>query len=140
MADCPDGAPEEVGARKSTGSLAVRSFCSRWLPVALWMIAIFALSGMPSRRLPNLGIPYVDKIAHACAYAAGGLLSARAAQHATAAFLIPAAFGASDEWHQQSVPGRNSDIADWAADCIGALVGVVIYRLFRRARLTSPQR
>jgi VanZ family protein len=39
------------------------------------------------------------------------------------AWLLAAAFGATDEWHQMYVPGRFPELRDWVADAAGALAG-----------------
>jgi VanZ family protein len=37
------------------------------------------------------------------------------------------AFGALDEYHQLSTPGRSGgDLGDWTADTLGAMVGVLL--------------
>jgi VanZ family protein len=38
-----------------------------------------------------------------------------------AAWMIGTAYGATDEWHQSFVPGRQADAADVLADALGAL-------------------
>jgi VanZ family protein len=106
-----------------------------WLPVLLWMAAIFCLSSIPRPKLPQTPFPNFDKVAHTVAYAVGGVLTARATASTLVALAIPCAFGFSDEWHQRSVPGRDSSGADWAADCLGALIGVAL----RRARRPRGQ-
>lgn len=42
-------------------------------------------------------------------------------------------YGITDELHQVYVPGRTADVADWLVDMAGALVGVWLYRLTKRA-------
>lgn len=104
----------------------------KWLPVLLWMAAVFSLSSLPRPKLPTVPVPNADKIAHAIAYAVGGLLTAHATPSTLLALVIPCAFGASDEWHQRFVPGRQPSRADWLADALGALLGVAALRLRRR--------
>jgi hypothetical protein len=43
------------------------------------------------------------------------------------AVLIVSAFGATDEWHQSFVPGRDCDVFDWLADTAGAALAVTLY-------------
>lgn len=108
------------------------------MPVLLWMAAVFTLSSLPMPELPEApNIPHADKIAHGVAYAVGGLLVARAAANPLVAVLVPAIFGVTDEWHQKSVPGRQSDLADWIADLLGTLAGVLIYRWIRARRAAA---
>ena len=37
-------------------------------------------------------------------------------------FVLVLAYGATDEWHQSFVPGREMHFGDWLLDAIGALV------------------
>ena len=71
-----------------------------------------------------------DKLLHLGAYGVLGALVAAAlaarlgAPRAIAlAAVIAAAYGATDEWHQAYVPGRDADPADWGADAVGAIAG-----------------
>lgn len=134
MPDPHGGAPSQAPGQTSRRHGTVPAFLSRWLPIALWLVTIFYVSGIPSHRLPPMRFTLGDKVAHACAYAAGGFLIARAIPHPLTAILITAAYGASDEWHQSMVPGRDSDIADWLADCAGAVLGVGLFYFSARAR------
>jgi VanZ family protein len=67
-----------------------------------------------------------------------GLLFARAMNHppkttifrvVTAAFLLVAAVGALDEWHQKYMAGRSTEFADWMADSSGGLLGALAWSL-----------
>ena len=54
----------------------------------------------------------------------------------TAAWIamgLAALYGATDEWHQSFVPSRTSDIDDWIADVLGALI--VVLACYPLARL-----
>jgi len=88
---------------------------------------------MPSSTLPSTGVPHVDKVVHFFLYAVLGLLAARAVEAPTGrlrplllTLAAVAAFAALDEWHQTFVPGRSADVADWAADVIGASAGLLL--------------
>lgn len=102
-----------------------------WGPVLACMTAIYFVSALPSAPLP----PDVsDKSAHLLAYlglavlaaraTAGGLGRALTSRAAVLALCIASGYGAFDEWHQSLVPGRSSDVLDWYADTIGAVIGV----------------
>ena len=41
-------------------------------------------------------------------------------------------FGWSDEWHQSFVEGRQSDLADWVADTVGALLAMSVLTSWQR--------
>ena len=46
-----------------------------------------------------------------------------------------AVFGAADEWHQQFVPNRSADPADWVADVTGAALGMGALAAFKPRRI-----
>lgn len=114
-----------------------------WLMPALYMGLVFYLSSQ-SHPLPFLpeSVWDFDKVLHGTEYAVLGLLLGRAFLAAglpwPEALLLAAVFaslyGASDEWHQSFVPGRDSDPKDWIADSCGALLGASIPALLRRRR------
>jgi VanZ family protein len=94
----------------------------------------------------------IDKILHVLAYAGLGLLAIRAM--ATLSFknhpcrlvlysiAMAGLYGASDEWHQLFVAGRNAELLDVLADFIGAALGVTSYYglVFKKRRHPSnPQ-
>jgi VanZ family protein len=53
----------------------------------------------------------------------------------TVAFLVTAAFAASDEFHQAFVPTRTSAFHDVMIDCLGALAAIAVCMMFSRATL-----
>ncbi len=109
----------------------------------LWAAVLFWESSRanPFPFLPE-GLLSHDKLLHAGAYAVLGALVAAAlrargvaAGRAVAlAVLAAAAYGATDEWHQAYVPGRDADPLDWAADAVGAVAGAAAAALALRAR------
>jgi len=101
----------------------------RWAVVVGYMAMIFFASSGPGVALPpgrNL-----DKVLHAGAYGvlsalsawalAAGRLRSTTGRVLLAAWLISTAYGATDEWHQSFVPGRDCSAADLLADALGAL-------------------
>lgn len=79
--------------------------------------------------------PGSDKLAHFCIYAALGALLAwggwntwRRPPHLLL-LLLGSLYGASDEWHQSFVPGRDSSPWDWGADNVGVVVGYLLFFL-----------
>jgi len=90
---------------------------------------IFALSHQPALPVPML-FPHQDKVHHLLAYAAMGLLAWRLFAHRIptpqrlwlATTLFCSLYGASDEFHQSFISGRESDIFDWLADTLGAAI------------------
>jgi VanZ family protein len=110
------------------------------------MGAIFYASSMTA--VPDLPGGLTDKTGHLIGYAllsalairgfAGAAWSGVTAGAAVRAVLLSAAYGASDEFHQKFVANRTSDVHDWFADVLGALLGVTIAlvaaRVIRRRR------
>jgi VanZ family protein len=105
----------------------------RWGPVLAHMALIFSVSSL--HRIQTLPADLSDKTGHFAAYALLGALVLRALANgrwsgvtgATAwrAWLIAAAYGASDEIHQLFVPGRTATVGDWIADTTGAAAAVL---------------
>ncbi|MXV85480.1 VanZ family protein [Candidatus Poribacteria bacterium] len=102
------------------------------------MILIFAISSLeqPPLPMPEFEWLTIDKLYHFVEYAILGALVARALVKAKPPILpsrwvwcIAAVFsilyGASDEWHQTFVPGRFATLADWVADVLGSIAGVL---------------
>ncbi len=112
-----------------------------WAPVVGYMALVFYLSSLPN-PLPALTHAVKDKILHGVEYAGLALLLVRALHLSGLALgralavgvLVASLFGASDEWHQSFVPGRDADPLDWAADTTGALLGGAAAAAFLRAR------
>jgi VanZ family protein len=105
-----------------------------WLLAIAWAALIFALNSRPDIGVSLPG--QTDKIAHFGAYAVLGYLLAvallQSASEAWFALGIGSAFGALDELHQRTVPGRTADIFDWVADSAGVTAGLLILLLARR--------
>ena len=84
------------------------------------------------------GIPEPwDKIAHLCGYGtiAGLLIIALVARARWWVFGFTVLIGALDELNQSRFPGRVADPVDLAADALGALLAVTIYRTLVCRRL-----
>ena len=118
-----------------------------FLPALIYAAIIFVLSAQsdPLHFLPH-GLALQDKILHALEYAALGALLVPGLRLAgftpRGALLLAVAlaslYGATDEFHQSFVPGRDSDVLDWVADTLGAAIGAasatVATRALRRPR------
>lgn len=109
-----------------------------WLPVAAWATLIFVASARPTVPVGLGG--GLDKVAHLSAYLVLGFLLARALPIPRAAILLGWAYALSDEIHQRFVPGRTFEVADWIADAVGVLLGVLAFHWWRRraARWARP--
>lgn len=125
-----------------------RSRSGRWLPLLLWMAAIYVLSDQPKSGIPSFGVWdwLVKKGSHFLAY---GVLSGlawrvfgerkRPLRRRTAvvrvqckpyllAFLLTVLYAASDEFHQTFIPGRNGTLVDVLIDSLGGLTALFILR------------
>jgi VanZ family protein len=120
----------------------------RWWPPLLWLGAILTATSIPGSKIPDLGIPFIDKFVHFGMYAVLGFLVTRAVDGPTRAmvvrsivigFIICSAIGAADEWHQTYMPSRSTDPADWLADSAGGLVGALTWATRRRRSLTAER-
>lgn len=115
----------------------------RWAPVVLWAALIFFLSSLSVLPAAPPGI--TDKHAHMAAYAvlaatlAWGLTdrALRRISWTTVVVVIVlcALYGASDEFHQGFVPGREVSALDLAADTAGAAIAAAALRAWAIIRL-----
>jgi VanZ family protein len=98
----------------------------------LLYLIIFLLSSLPASALPS-HIP--DIIPHFLEFFALAFFSVQAfarpgrAGTMVLAFLLSAALGMLDEWHQLAVPGRVCSWQDWGYDLSGALAGLAAFRI-----------
>jgi VanZ family protein len=75
-----------------------------------------------------------DKALHMVEYAVLAMLLCRALRgegldrfaSAVVAIVAASAYGVTDEWHQMLISGRESDVRDWLADTVGALLGSML--------------
>jgi len=106
----------------------------------LYAFLIFLLSAIPGISPPSLGVQFGDKILHFIEYGIFSLLlflaffSSRREFFKRNVFLLSSlvgiAYAFSDEFHQRFVPGRDYDLLDFLADCLGVLliqVGIWFY-------------
>jgi VanZ family protein len=113
-----------------------RRVLSLWGPVIGWMGLIFFASSRSDTgaigRIP-------DWLTHGATYFVLGLLLLRALGGGLDRRLSPgagllalglgAAYGASDEWHQSFVPGRDASVWDVAKDVAGCCVALAVHGL-----------
>lgn len=102
------------------------------LAAAAYAAVIFWLSSQPN-PLPFVPRAWLssDKLLHGLEYAVFAALIAlalgsrglRPGRALLLAAVLASAYGASDEIHQSFVPDRTADVADWAADTLGAILG-----------------
>lgn len=111
----------------------------RWLPLLLWMLLIFVVSGQPKSAIADFGVwdLVVKKGAHVLAYALLAVLAGRALPRPGYAILWSLAYAVSDELHQRLVPGRVGSPVDVLIDGLGILLGVGVLWLWRHLRHRS---
>lgn len=113
---------------------AVPSAAARWSPPAVWVVLILIATSWPGISVGPDTLA-LDKVFHFSAYLVLAALMLRATRTPGAwttllvIWVIVAAFGAIDEWHQSFIPRRSMSLADWFADASGALVGVLSVRV-----------
>lgn len=122
----------------------------RWLVPTLWAALTLTLTSIPD--VGNFAPPLfagADKIVHGSLYALLAVLLVRAVAPERFAALgalriglivvvAVSLLGWVDEWHQQYIPGRSRDTADWAADSAGAAFGTLFATTARRRRDSAP--
>ena len=114
----------------------------RVLPLVGMMTTLFILSHQPGDTLPLPAVVNLDKLLHLLAYTVLGLAflfalppawrTHRPRAMAVATVLFCLAYGLSDEFHQQFVPGRFPGADDLVADTLGGLCAVLIDRTRQR--------
>ena len=113
-----------------------KSFLKYWLPLYVYAGIIFYFSGKPS-TLPEIAIPFFDKIVHVFEFTVFGLLAARAFKNSSKstmfenfkilAVIVSVAYGVLDEFHQGFIPERQFSVFDMIADGIGGILGAFVY-------------
>jgi VanZ family protein len=109
----------------------------RLLPVILVMGGIFYLSHQPGDSLSLPDIVNIDKLVHCLAYAVLGLAFLFALPRpwrqrhpflaGCSVVLFCLLYGATDEFHQSFVPGRNCSGADLIADGVGGCLAAIAH-------------
>ena len=143
-------------------SFSVRPFLKYWLPVVAWMIFIFIgstdlLSAAHTSRFiapflrwfsPDVSDAtiaavqlIVRKCAHLTEYAILAAFLCRALRQTrlSGAFIIAALYAVLDEFHQSFVSTRTASGWDVLVDCIGALIGVLLFGAVLRRRNRKSQ-
>lgn len=118
-----------------------------WLPLLLWIGAIFGVSSVPGPTLQKVGFSVQDGVAHGLEYGVLGLLVFRWLRFQLAsgslraiavAVLTGAVLGALDEFYQLLIPERTTAMSDWLADLTGCTAGAVIATIYYRFTTGSP--
>jgi VanZ family protein len=116
-------------------------FMRFWLPLLVYVTAIFAASAQPNLHAP-LQFQFGDKVMHTVEYLVLGLLLVRALRahlrvgRPLFATMIALGFvvliGSADEYFQSFVPGRTCDVFDLLADGVGGAIAQFVYLTFAR--------
>jgi len=123
-----------------------RQIVCYWAPPIVWAGLILVGTSLP--RAPGPDVVGFDKVSHLIAYGVLGVLLMHSllrcqcqALPKAAAFTLGAGavFAALDELHQSWIPGRHTDIRDFAADCVGLLLAIAATWMFvgRRTHTTN---
>lgn len=111
-----------------------------WALAIIWLVLIFWSSSFSA--FPVLGeqatpadYELVSSIVHVILYGVLTFLLIRALVFSglnikkamLLGFLIAVVYGATDEWHQVYVPGREARLADWLLDVLGSWVILTFY-------------
>jgi VanZ family protein len=104
-----------------------------WIPVAVYMAAIFYASSLSVIPGP-VGYWFSDTLLHMACYGGLALVTLRALARGKwtgvtvgvviAAWLVATLYGVTDEFHQMYVPGRTPELRDLVNDAVGALAAV----------------
>lgn len=106
---------------------------ARTILLLSYVLLMFFVSSQPYLRAPGPEFAMKDKVAHFGEYYILGMLlfgaiGFAASRNRSITFLFLAAVGVSvgalDEMLQSYVPGRITDVTDWAADAVGVCAGV----------------
>jgi VanZ family protein len=125
---------------------------NRWRRLAGWLAGvaliywafIFFLTHVPGSG--GRGIPGADKVVHFLAYfglavligAAAVLWRGSSRSLLIGVWLLVAGYGIVDELSQTLVPGRTCSAADWLADALGGLAGILLVFACSRRLLGKP--
>jgi VanZ family protein len=115
-------------------------FFKNMYPALLWAALILALTLSPEPEIPKvkwLNIPQADKIVHAVLFGVQYflLMYGLMRQHSSRVYskyvlriiVIVVLYGAVTEILQAVLPtGRDADVMDWLADCVGTLLAFII--------------
>jgi len=114
-----------------------------WIPSILFALFIFFLSSQSHLPGADMAPDYVEHFLCYGVFAltvvwgvTGGLRRRLTPKLVAAAFFITSLYGATDEFHQYFVPGRDCSLSDLLADALGGtcfiLLGFLAVRLWLR--------
>ena len=118
---------------------------SKFLPGIAWFLSVLILVCLPGKSIPHnpwLNIISFDKLVHAGLF--GGIVFLFCMPFKKAGFgradkinffikitLTTCIWGITTEFIQKYfIPGRQFELMDWAADCLGAIISFFVCRRF----------
>ena len=102
----------------------------------IWAIVIFVLCTMPATEMPNLKIPYMDKMAHFSVFFVQSVLLSLLLNFQTRksyfqiiifSTLLAFAYGGLIEILQSKFFNRSGEFYDLIADIMGGFLGAIAY-------------
>lgn len=116
------------------------------IPWIIWALILALLMLLPSDSFPDSKVLSYDKLGHLGVFLIFTFLltwSFDKQQHSDKlkikkiqrALTISIVYGSVLEFSQQFVPGRMTDLYDFAANTIGAVVGTIVFITFRKFSL-----
>ncbi|GAB5526328.1 MAG: hypothetical protein Roseis2KO_42000 [Roseivirga sp.] len=116
------------------------------IPWVVWAISLAVLMLLPSDSFPEAKILSYDKLGHLGVFLIFTFLIAWSfdrQQHSDKlktnsifwSLTISIVYGSILEFAQQFIPGRMTDLYDFAANTIGAIVGTIVFITFRKLSL-----
>ena len=113
-----------------------------WLPVYLYLILIFYLSSqsvIPASTMAAERFYIKPYLQHILIYTGLALTISRASNYSknSSSFLVvfsTTLYGLTDEIHQYFVPGRTFEFLDIGMDFLGAILALVLIKLYKRVK------
>jgi hypothetical protein len=115
-----------------------------WVPAAVYIGLIFAVSSIPGSLTGRIPFRMFDKVAHAGEFAGlalflmvafrGSLPRAGMRQITMLVLIVGLSVGMFDELYQHLIPGRAVEFLDWVADTVGMVLGSAVALIHYRRR------
>lgn len=112
----------------------------------LWGLALLTVCLFPSKELPRMDVPFIDKWVHFVLFGGQTFLALAALKHPTRrnigrVVLLCALFGAAIEVLQllsNAWLHRAYEFADIVADAVGVLIGLLLFLLIKKLFFKKP--
>lgn len=115
-----------------------------WVPAAVYIGLIFAVSSIPGSLTGRIPFRLFDKVAHMGEFAGlalflvvafRGSLTRPDMRHVVLMVVaVGLSIGVLDEMYQHLIPGRAVEFLDWVADTVGVVVGTTAALIHYRRR------